>query len=257
MIIDLAEGWRRSGIAEGDTILIHSNIKRTLSMQRSIDSSVNPCNILESLIEALGPNGTLLLPLFNFEFTQGTPFDIRSSKSHMGALTEAGRTHPGSVRTGHPIYSFAAIGAKAHLFAGVDNKSAYAKDSPFGILTELGGKIGVLDLEDQHSMTFYHHVEEMLQVDYRYFKSFSGDYTDASGIKSQRSYELYVRDIDKGVKTDVNPAGELLWAEGLYTGHRPNQDTGMRVINAQDMFRFVENLIRSNRANGTLYSIES
>ena len=62
-----------------------------------------------------------MFPLFNFDFTSGVQFDIRTSKSHMGALTEEARNHPNAVRTGHPIYSFCAIGKHASKFESLDN----------------------------------------------------------------------------------------------------------------------------------------
>jgi len=173
----------------------------------------------------------------------------------MGALTEAGRKYPDAARTGHPIYSFSVIGHYAKNFEDIDNESGYSEESPFGILKRLNGKIGSLDLEDQHSMTFYHHIEEVKRVDYRYFKSFTGDYTDRDGFTKQKTYKLYVRDIERGVKTDVNPAGELLWNAGLYKGFRPNQGPGLRLINAKDMFCFIEKIIDAKTALGTLYSI--
>ena len=33
-------------------------------------------------------------------------------------------------------------------------------------------KIAIIDLPDQKSMTFYHYVEEMMSVDWRFFKNF-------------------------------------------------------------------------------------
>ena len=41
-------------------------------------------------------------------------------------------------------------------------------------------------------------------------------------IKSKQKYSIFVRDLDKGIITCVNPAGELLWSQGLYQGSRPN-----------------------------------
>jgi aminoglycoside 3-N-acetyltransferase len=256
MLEDLKNRWLGAGIETGDTVLVHSNIKRTLVDFRRAGYPISPEDILQSFLAAIGPKGTLILPLFNFDFTQGIAFDIRSTPSHMGALTEAGRLRAEAVRTGHPIYSFAVIGDKARLFENVDNESGYSEQSPFGILRELDGKIAVLDLEDQNSMTFYHHVEEVKKVDYRYFKSFTADYTDRAGTTSERSYKLYVRDLERGVLTDVNPAGELLWSHGLYKGDRPRVGSGLRVIESRRMFEFVEDIIDQGKALGALYSLE-
>ena len=79
----------------------------------------------------------------------------------MGSLTEYVRKNKNIIRTGHPIYSFGVIGAKENKFKDVNNVSGYGKDSPFSILTSLDGKIAVLGLNEQRSMTYYHYVEEL------------------------------------------------------------------------------------------------
>ncbi len=78
MIQELAEQWRKSGVQEGDVLLLHSNTRRTLRQFMKSGSNLTPQLILESFQAAVGCSGTILLPLFNFDFTQGVPFDIRS-----------------------------------------------------------------------------------------------------------------------------------------------------------------------------------
>jgi aminoglycoside 3-N-acetyltransferase len=95
---------------------------------------IGPAEILGSFADAVGPHGTLLLPLFNFDFASGSSFDIQNTASQMGALSEFVRKQPTTVSTGHPIYSFGVLDSKAEAFRVVDNKSAYADDTPFGIL---------------------------------------------------------------------------------------------------------------------------
>jgi len=252
----LAKEWHDAGVMEGDLLLVHSSIKRTITRYADQGIFLSPNDILTSFLIAVGESGTLLLPLFNFDFTTGVPFDISKSASQMGALTEAGRKHPLSVRTGHPIYSFAVIGCEAGNFKNVDNYSGYGSDSPFALLREMNGKIAVLDLPDQNSMTFYHHVEEMHNVSYRYHKEFTGYYTNSNGETELRTYGLFVRNLEKGVLTHVNPAGELMWAEGLYKGNRPKKGSGLRTIKANLMFDFVSNIIASEKAEGLLYRRE-
>ena len=252
----LANEWLNAGVQAGDVLLVHSSIKRTLRRCMKEGLVIGPQDLLESFLKAVGPSGTLLLPLFNFDFTKGVPFDIRSSPSQMGALTEAGRAHPLAVRTGHPIYSFCAIGHQAEAFRSIDNRSGYGADSPFGLLRAMNGKIAVLDLPDQNSMTFYHHVEEMHEVPYRYHKTFTGPYTDASGATADKTYGLFVRNIEQGVLTHVNPAGELMWQNQLYSGCRPNEGCGLRTVSAQKMYDFVSNIIVTGAAKNLLYRIE-
>lgn len=238
-------------IRPGSVLLVHSSTARIMRKY-----GVRPHQILDSLLDKVGKDGTLVLPLFNFEFTTGAGFDIRSTASQMGALTEQGRCHAQAVRTGHPVYSFAAIGARAEEFRPMDNRSAYGPDSPFAKLRELDGDIAVIDLPDQHSMTFYHHVEELLRVPYRFHKDFTGPYTDWGGITSTRTYNIFVRDLDAGVKTSVDRMGERLWAKGLYRGDRPRTDSGTRIINAKAMFDEVKAVIEAGDAEQYLFEYD-
>lgn len=240
-----------TNLRRGSTVLLHSSFSRVYREHRC-----QPVDFIDELLNHLGSNGTLLLPIYNFDFNNGKPFDIRTTPSHMGALSEAGRLWSGAIRTGHPVYSFAAIGANASRFIGVDNRSGYGPDSPFAILRELDGEIAVLDLPDQHSMTFYHHVEEMCSVPYRFHKEFEGDYTGWDGVHARKSYSIFVRNLDQGVLTSVDRMGERLWGKGLYRGDRPKQATGLRIISANALFDEVASVIHSGEAREYLYDVE-
>jgi aminoglycoside 3-N-acetyltransferase len=203
---------------------------------------------------AVGKSGTLLFPAFNFDFTEGASFDILNTPSQMGALSEAARVHSKSIRTGHPIYSFSVIGALAPLFKEVNNFSGYGDDSPFSILLKNKGKIASIDLSDDKCMTFYHFVEEMEGVPYRYNKIFTGKYIDENGVSKIRSYQLFVRDVDNGVNTDVAPMEDYLWDSGIYKGFRPGHGNGLRVVETTELFSATKKIIRERKACGMLYS---
>jgi aminoglycoside 3-N-acetyltransferase len=174
----------------------------------------------------------------------------------MGALTETGRLWPGAVRTGHPIYSFAVIGRRAEEFRGLENESGYGLDSPFGLLRQMDGQIAVIDLPDQNSMTFYHHVEEALSVPYRFHKDFTAPYTDANGRTTDRTFSIFVRNVDEGILTSVDRMGERLWEKGFYRGERPGTGSGLRVIGARALFDEVRAVIEAGQAREYLYDVE-
>ena len=248
--------WTGSGLRSGDTVLIHSSMKRTFTHLLNQGIEVSPRIIIDSLIEEIGNEGTILFPLFNFDFPESQAFSIISTPSQMGIVSEFARLNYQGFRTGHPIYSFFAIGASAKEFEGINNRSGYGKDSPFAKLLELDGTIASVDLDDQNSMTMYHYVEELMNVEYRYFKTFHGKYENQTGKISQEDYLLFVRDLERGIRTDVNPMGEVLWNEGLYQGNRPGVRNGMRTIKADIFVHRVSEVISSGRASQYLYSIE-
>ena len=70
VINELSEKWEKSGINKGDVVLLHSNIKRLLLDFKSRGVKLEIRLIIESFLDSLGPEGTLILPLFNFSFTK-------------------------------------------------------------------------------------------------------------------------------------------------------------------------------------------
>lgn len=247
--------WAGSGLQKGDTVLLHSSMRRAFRFLISKKVEPSPKLIVDSILEEVGSEGTVVFPLFNFDFPTSQKFSILTTPSQMGVVTEFARINYRGFRTGHPIYSFYAIGAKSELFEGINNKSGYGSDSPFAKLLELNGKIASIDLDDQNSMTMYHFVEESLNVDYRYFKNFQGSYENSEGKVTSEEYSLFVRDLERGVLTDVNRMGEILWAEGRYKGNRPGVGNGMRTIQAESLVDRTTKEIVEGRALQTLYSI--
>jgi aminoglycoside 3-N-acetyltransferase len=226
---ELAGSFRELGMESGDTVLVHSSYK-------SLGSVIGgPGAVMDALQEALGPEGTLIVPTFNFGFCDGEPFDARTTPSRMGVLSELVRNDPNSKRVEHPIYSFAVLGARADEAASISDPSSYGADSLFGHLCKWDGKIMIIGLSYNDSMTFFHHVEELQGVSYRYLKSFSGMVTDVTGESLERTVTMYVRDIDRGVVTAVDAMGELLANKGLIRSTRIG-DATVRLMGAREIF---------------------
>lgn len=258
-INNLAEKWRGSGIKEGMMLMLFSDVTRTLWGCRSeapvSDSLIN--DIIDSFLLALGESGTLLIPTFNYDFCRGSSFDIRTTPSQVGALTETARKRPDAIRTGHPIFSFVALGSRAGEFADVDNYSAFGKDSPFGMLHKNNGYIALLDATDKN--TFFHYVEQQNSEyvsEYRYQKEFSGEYIDAQGNTSVKVYDFMVRKLEPEYMHFFDNIEEALWQAGLFAGDRCAQGCGLRVINSGQMFDVVSDVIQSGNAENMLYRIK-
>lgn len=253
----LASSWNESGIEKGDTVLIHSSLSRFIKKFRSEGIELTPKDILESLLEAGGSDNTLIFPTYNFGFTKGEPFDIRKTKSETGILTEEARLHRDAVRTKHPLFSFAVLGKYKTEFSELENYTAFGADSPFAKLMELDGKIAAIDISGEFCMTFYHHVEEMENAPNRYHKIFRGIYIDYDGNESTREYDLFARNLEMGVQTDVKPMEEYLWMKGLYSGNRPGEGSCMHVIKARTVYDEAAKFIREGKSLDMLYKIDS
>jgi len=233
----LTSAFRDLGVHSGDTLLVHSSYKSL----GPVDGG--PQTVVDALLAALSLDGTLIMPSFNFDFNKGKPWDVRSTPSQMGILTEFVRKDPRAKRVFHPIYSFAIIGKHAEMLGSLRYKSSYERNSVFGKLRDLDGKIMIIGLSYTNSMTFFHHIEQMEGVDYRFFKQFTGEVTDWDGTTRVGTFEMFVRDIDKGVITEVNPMGELMERAAVIKSQKIG-DADVKLMKANEVYAFTAREMR-------------
>lgn len=222
-------GLRELGLAADAIVLVHSAYKAFGGV------AGGPAAVVQAIERVIGPRGTLIAPTFNFDFTSGTPFDARSTPSQMGAISEIVRQDPRSRRVVHPVYSFAVLGPLADQLAAARSGSSYGSATVFGRLVDLDGQILIIGLAYNHSMTFFHHVEEVVGVDYRYIKRFRGEVRDETGALVDEDWQIYVRDVDRGVATQVEPMGRLLQQMGLIAERRIG-DATVRLMRARPVY---------------------
>ncbi|MFW5868514.1 MAG: AAC(3) family N-acetyltransferase [Armatimonadota bacterium] len=103
--------------------------------------------VVDALLDAVAPDGTLMAPTFNHGAREafddaGEIFDLETTRSVNGAITEAVRQRPEAHRSLHPTHPYAAIGPKAEwlTFEHLDLLTFDAR-SPLGKLVSTGGKI--------------------------------------------------------------------------------------------------------------------
>jgi aminoglycoside 3-N-acetyltransferase len=244
---ELVKDFRDLGVQPGDTLLVHSSYKSLGRVEGG------PQTVIEALLAALGADGTLIMPTFNFDFNKGQPWDVRSTPSQMGILTELARKDPRARRVFHPIYSFAILGKQAEMLGGLRYKSSYERNSVFGKLRDLDGRIMVIGLSYTDSMTFFHHIEQMEGVDYRFLKQFTGEVTDWDGTTKVDTFEMLVRDIDKGVITEVDPMGALMEKAGVIKSAKIGE-ADVKLMKANEVYAFTAREMR--RDPHLLYYIE-
>ncbi len=173
-----------------------------------LDEFINSC------IDIIGPNGTLLIQSFTWDFCRGNGFDYYNSKSEVGALSNyVLENRKDFKRTKHPIYSFLVWGAKQDFFVSLDNQDAWGMGSPFAYFREFKAKQLLVACEPLAGMTFLHFVEQWTGVPYRHPKYFFGKYIDEAGKEEVRTYSMYVRDIDVG--QDLILSNDFLAIKGV------------------------------------------
>ncbi len=155
----IAAGLRALGLNAGDRVLLHSS----LSSLGFVDGG--PDAVIEALLDVLGPEGTLLMPSFqkgseHVLLRQGVRFDVRTSPSEMGAVTEAFRCRPGVRRSLSPTHCLAGFGRDAAaLLEGHERCTvSCGRGSPFERLVQRQGRVLLLGVTHASDTTL-HYVE--------------------------------------------------------------------------------------------------
>ena len=69
--IDINAILNELNIISGDKILVSSNIMNLLILLKKYNEKFDPNKIIDSLIEKVSPDGTLMFPTFNWDFCEG------------------------------------------------------------------------------------------------------------------------------------------------------------------------------------------
>lgn len=208
-----AQNW----IKKGDCVYVISDILELAKTYRVQGEKLQLSHVVEKLQELVGEEGTLLFPTFNWDFCKGIAFDYYKTPCRTGALSTAALKHEGFQRTAHPIYSFAVWGKKQAELMENDAVDSFGPGTIFEKLYDWNAKALVIGIPPLSGLTYIHHVEQVVGVPFRYHKTFTADYTTADGVCTERSYRMYVRDLDIDPK-EINgfaPLGEIMERDGL------------------------------------------
>lgn len=207
-------------IHKGDCLYVVSDMMELAKVYREMGERLNLDTLIEELQRMVGEEGTLLFPTFNWDFCKGIAFDYHKTPVRTGALPKAALKRKDFARTAHPLYSFAVWGAKADELLQMDYPDAFGKGTIFEKMEQWDAKVLVIGVGALAGTTYIHHVEQIVGVPYRYNKEFTGDYTDAEGVCSERTYRMFVRDLEMDPRhiNGFAPLEEKMYEEGLIHG---------------------------------------
>ncbi|TDL48489.1 AAC(3) family N-acetyltransferase [Paenibacillus dendritiformis] len=185
---DILEKLKEVGAHECDVLFVHTDVAFG-----TINPELKRKQYLGCLYEILQELnvGTLVFPAFTFSFCNKEIYDVKNSRTSMGALNEYIRNQPGVVRSIDPILSMIAVGDKANMFEKV-GKSSLGINSGYDILHQQENvKFLFFGAEIGECFTYIHYVEDIMRVPYRFDMPFSGTIIDAEGNKFEDEYKLY------------------------------------------------------------------
>ncbi len=235
------------GITSGDVILLTSDITE-LFLQCQKQGEVLDINIfLDQFQKAIGKEGTLLIPTYNWGFCQGKTFDYKKTPSKTGAIGNAALRRKDFIRTKHPIYSFAVWGKDANKLAAMTNIESFGADSPFAFLEQVNAKNVFIGASLRNSFTYIHYIEQKLGVCYRYSKMFKSHYIDQDKIDTIKEYGMYVRDLNLDVVCTPDPFVDTLYAHHVVC-HGFINGVLYEIVKFRDVSPFIQDDIIHNRS---------
>ena len=120
---------RELGVEFGMNLMVHSSLRTIGPVEGGAEG------MIDTLLEAIGPDGTLMMPSITGNVTATQPvFHAEHSPSTVGYLTETFRRRPGAVRSLHPVHSVAALGPQAEHFT----RDHLAANTPWSPATPFG-----------------------------------------------------------------------------------------------------------------------
>jgi aminoglycoside 3-N-acetyltransferase len=239
---------KKLNINEGDIVFISSDIKKLLWNSRTNGEVFDPNKFIDSIILAIGNSGTLLFPTFNWDFCKGIQFNYYETKCKTGVLGQTALKRQDFKRTKHPIYSFAVWGKDKDLLCGLENQSSFGEDSPFAYMHKNKAKNILIDIDYKNCFTFVHYVEEQVgNIHYRYLKNFTADYRDDDNRLYNKTYSMFVRNLDIDVQNTINPIGNVFEQKNVSKKYLINESEFI-LVDLYEAYPIIEDDIINNRS---------
>lgn len=224
------------GVRSGGVLLVHSSLSSMGHVPGGAET------VIRGLLQALGPDGTLLLPALSYEVvTPWSPvFDVRRTPSNVGIIPETFRTRPGTARSIHPTHSVCAVGPRtAELLADHDRDTTpCGAHSPFHKLPDVDGQILMLGcgLRPNTSM---HAIEETVVPPYLFGSPMSCLLIYPDGTTRNK---VYTPHNFRGWSQQYDRVAQVLGGEALRQG--PVLRAEVHLIEARPLWDAVQQTLR-------------
>lgn len=226
-----------------ETIFMHSALQN-LGKFENVNFSSIPSRLLEIFMSKT-KNGALLMPAYEYSFPSKRYSDLQSQPSTVGILTEQFRFLASS-RSGHPIFSVLGSGARADIIlqTSTPEYNPFGENSVFGRMHRDNALVLFFGASIQ-VCTYMVYCEAMLNVKYRYFKSFSGTLRLFNGESVDGDFWHFCFPPNNEIVRDYS----IVFREMMENGIVQSIDFGMGKVywfRAGDFFHYVDNALQKN-----------
>ncbi|MGN0902577.1 MAG: AAC(3) family N-acetyltransferase, partial [Succinivibrio sp.] len=246
--IPLKEYGQHLELKKGDFIFVSSDTRRMLLDALRHKSSADLNDLIDGLLEAVGSDGTVVFPCYNWDFCKGLRFDYKNTPCKTGTIGTVALSRSDFVRTKHPIYSFAVAGRYRNELLALENTSSFGNNSPFAFFHQHQAVNIMFDISLKGCFTYIHYVQEQSgDTSNRYLKNFTSEYTDERGVTSTRTYSMFVRKLELDVVNTVDPLEDDFKKAGCISYLHINS-SNVKKVDLAKCYDVVLNDIRFNRS---------
>ena len=168
--------FKELNIKKNDNIFLHSNSAGILQYAKAKKSKKKLFKLFfDLLIKKIGPNGTLVVPTYNYDFAKGKTFFYDNANSQVGELSNFFLKEYNAKRSLDPIFSHAIKGKLKRKLLLSKTDECFSEESIFKKVVSYNFKIfGFCCL--LNTMTLLHYIEKKMKVKYRYDKNFESTF---------------------------------------------------------------------------------
>ncbi|MFC1719232.1 AAC(3) family N-acetyltransferase [Candidatus Poribacteria bacterium] len=174
------------GIQSGDMVLVHSSLK-SLGYVKG-----GPETVIQGLLQAVGDDGTLLMPALSYGQEPHHIHSTRETPSNVGTIPEYFRKRAGTFRSIHPTHSVCGIGKGVPEFFKDHHldRTPCGPNSPLNRMIDLGAKIIMLGCGLRPNTTM-HALEEYEKPPYLFGGECIYTITDWNGKTYNEKYRRH------------------------------------------------------------------
>ena len=239
---DIIEGLKSIEADKCDILFVHTDVafgmpNVDLKRKQYLDALYNSLLALNV--------GTLIFPSFTYSFCNNENYDVRNSKTSMGALIEHIRKKDGVKRSLDPVLSMIAMGKNENSVEGDVGNHSLGKNSVFNRLHNCDNvKFLFFGADFTEYFTYVHYVEKMLEVPYRFDKEFSGKIIDYDGNEYEDIHYIHTQCGGVKLKNYQQMKEELIADNKLKTAKIGNSE--IAAISEADAYNAIYNRISKN-----------
>ena len=184
-------------------VVVYSGIW-TFGHRFGLDLNTLPAALIETMLEAVGPNRTLLLPAYSYGYSSTRRFSPTKTPPETGVLPDTVFKKFHWIRTRSAFNSFFAIGPQAAELAAHRGETIWGEGSLKAYFERAHARMVVLGMPWKDACGFLHRIEETCLVPWRYFKTFPGVWeVDGSEIPWVESIYVHSRTIMPECRWDL------------------------------------------------------